>query len=80
MYSGEGNDGKRKWPAEVVFTTRVSSDGTPGAPVHVAGTAGTPAIKPAVASDGAGVTLIAYEKHPSKGDVPIKIAFRVLKK
>ena len=28
---------------------------------------------------GAGVTLIAYEKHPATADVPIKIGFRLLR-
>ena len=38
----------------------------------------SPAAEPAAASDGAGSTLVAYEKHPEKGDVPIKIGFRML--
>ena len=35
------------------------------------------AAKPA--SDAAGSTLIAYEKHPDKPETPIKIGFRMLK-
>jgi len=77
---GQATRGKLKWDVEVVFTARVSDDGTPGAPVQVSGAPGSPAIKPAVASDGAGTTLIAYELHPATGKEPIKIAFRMLKK
>jgi hypothetical protein len=44
----------------------------------VSGTFASPAYETAVASDGAGTTLIAYEKHPEKGDVPIKIGLRML--
>ena len=44
----------------------------------VSGTFASPAYETAVASDGAGTTLIAYEKHPEKGDVPIRIGFRML--
>ncbi len=48
-------------------------------PLEVSGSFESPARAVAVASDGAGTTLIAYEKHPAKADVPIKIAFRVLR-
>ncbi len=44
----------------------------------VSGTFASPAYETAVASDGAGTTLIAYEKHPEKGDVPIRIGYRML--
>lgn len=44
----------------------------------VAGTFESPARQPALASDDRGATLVAYEKHPETGDVPIKIAFRLL--
>jgi hypothetical protein len=50
----------------------------PGAPIAVAGTLDNPAQRPALATDGAGHTLIAYERHPDKSDVPIKIGFRIL--
>lgn len=76
--SGEGSDGKLKWPGEAVFAARVSAAGEPSAGQLVSGTGTSPAIKPAVASDGAGTTLIAYEKHPEKADVPITIGFRML--
>jgi hypothetical protein len=45
---------------------------------NAAGEREAPAMNPCVASDGAGTTLIAYEKHPETADVPIKIGFRVL--
>lgn len=38
-----------------------------------------PAMNAAVASDGAGTTIIAYEQHPETGDVPIRIAYRTLR-
>ncbi len=46
---------------------------------RAAGKPEPPAMNACVASDGKGTTLIAYEKHPKTGDVPIKIAFRMLK-
>jgi hypothetical protein len=48
------------------------------APQLLAGSLTSPAHEAAVASDGAGTTMIAYEKHPEKADVPIKIGVRVL--
>ena len=38
-----------------------------------------PAFWPAVASDGAGNTLIAYERHPATTDKPAQIACRVFR-
>jgi hypothetical protein len=49
-----------------------------GQPTLVSGAMSNPALRSAAATDGAGVTLIAYERHPEKGDVPIKIGFRML--
>jgi len=49
-----------------------------GAAMEIAGTYDNPVSAPAVASDEAGTTLIAYEKHPDKGDIPIKIGVRML--
>jgi hypothetical protein len=73
-------DGNRHGPAsESVAATRLGEDGKPvGKTLEVSGTFASPASRPAVASDGAGTSLIAYEKHPEKGDVPIKIGFRML--
>jgi hypothetical protein len=57
-----------------VFARRVMPDGSsPGEPRRIAGTFANPASSPAVASDGAGKALVAYEKHPATGDVPIRI-------
>jgi hypothetical protein len=33
-----------------------------------------------VASDGSGTTLVAYERHPERADVPIAVGFRMLAK
>jgi len=77
--AGQGRDGVVKWPVEAVFSARVAPDGTAGKRQHVAGTTAAPAIKPAVASDGRGTTLIACEQHPETPDTPIKIGFRLLK-
>ncbi|MBL8799946.1 MAG: hypothetical protein JNM56_39050 [Planctomycetia bacterium] len=71
--------GNARPPAEKVFFTRVSSEGTPSETQLVAGTAESPAIKPVVASTGAGTTLIAYEQHPATGETPVKIGFRMLR-
>ena len=67
-------------PHDAVFLTRISQQGEPVGPVHaMAGTFESPASKPTVATDGKGTTFIAYERHPKTGDVPIKIAFRMLR-
>jgi len=66
-------------PCDAVFTVRVSESGEMiGQPQVVSGTFESPARAAALASDGAGTSLIAYEKHPEKADVPIKIGFRML--
>jgi len=66
---------------DAVLLRRVSAAGEPqGQDTPVAGDFASPAYRPAIATDGAGATLIAYERHPKTGDVPIKIAFRILKK
>jgi hypothetical protein len=66
-------------PYQAVLCVRVSESGDlAGAAQTVSGTAASPAAEPAAAGDGAGSALIAFERHPEKGDVPIKIAFRVL--
>jgi len=73
-------DGRSKVPPhDQVFASRVSADGNPSALVHLSGDFASPAKEPAVATDGAGLALVAYEKHPSKGDVPVKIGFRMLR-
>lgn len=66
-------------PYEVVQAARVSADGEPtGQPHAVAGSFESPAKSAAVASAGDGKSLIAYEKHPEKAEVPIRIACRIL--
>ncbi len=66
------------WPLEMVWAAEVGADGSVTSRGPVSGTPTEPAIKPCVASDGAGTTLIAYEKHPATTEVPIKIGFRML--
>jgi hypothetical protein len=67
-------------PVEAAFVSRIAEDGKLlGAVLEVAGKpAAPPAANVCAASDGAGATLIAYEKHPEEADVPIKIGFRML--
>ncbi|MBA4388314.1 MAG: hypothetical protein C0404_10060 [Verrucomicrobia bacterium] len=75
-------NGVKGWstPVEAASVSRISEQGKlVGAVQEVAGKAGAPpAANVCVASDGAGTSLIAYEKHPETGDIPIKIAFRML--
>lgn len=76
----EGHDGNVKWPSEAVFYAAIAPDGTAGECQRIAGTPTASAIKPAVASDGAGTTLVVYEQHPEKADTPIHIGARLLKR
>jgi len=68
---------------DAVFLRRFSSEGKALSEEEeqIAGSPDTPAYRPAVASDGTGTTLVAYERHPDSTDpdVPIVIAFRTLK-
>ncbi|MCX7804770.1 MAG: hypothetical protein N3A38_06215 [Planctomycetota bacterium] len=74
--------GERGKPAyDAVFLRRVSADGKPwGETVFVAGELASPAFHPAAASDGAGTTVIAYERGPKTGQEPIRIGVRTLKR
>ncbi len=75
-----GMEGRRWALSDMVFAARITEAGDPaGEVLSVAGSHEAPASRPAVASDGAGTTLIAYEQHPAAGDVPIKIGFRMLR-
>ena len=66
---------------EVVVAARTDARGQPaGGAIPISGTFESPATRPAVASDGAGAALVAYEKHPESADVPIRIGIRILKK
>ena len=68
-----------KYVHDMLRATHLSAEGKPsGLVLDVSGTPESPARAAAVASDGAGTTLIAYEKHPEKADTPIKIGFRIL--
>jgi len=70
---------RRSCPFARVWAARISPAGKPAGAVHaVSGSFKSPAREASVASDGTGTTLIAYEKHPETGDVPIKIGFRIL--
>jgi len=55
-----------------------AEDGAAADRQHAAGTAASPAIKPAVASDNSGTTLIAYKRHPDSAETPISIGLRML--
>jgi hypothetical protein len=75
-----GKFGTNVKPFERVLVSRILPDGKLAGPVQaVAGEWKSPASNVCVASDGAGATLIAYQKEPETGDVPIKIAFRLMR-
>lgn len=66
-------------PFEGALVSRILPDGKLAGPALVVSSVKkNPASNVCVASDGSGVTLVAYEKHPEAGDIPIKIAFRML--
>jgi len=64
--------------ADAVFGSRISPEGKVSDVQQLSGTFQNPAAMACAASDGKGLTLVTYEKHPNKGDVPIKIGVRVL--
>jgi hypothetical protein len=65
---------------EALLLRCFAADGAPlGGDLPVVDEPGSPAYWPAVASDGAGTTAIAYERHPEKGDTPIRIGVRMLR-
>ena len=69
---------------DAVFLRRFSAEGKALSEEEeqIAGAPDTPAYRPAVASDGVGTTLVAYERHPQTEDMdaPIFIGFRILKR
>lgn len=66
-------------PYEGVLACRVSPDGkVPGQELVLSDDEKSPAANVCIASDGSGRSLIAFERHPLTGDVPIQIAFRML--
>ena len=72
--------GAKARPHFAVLASRISPAGEPaGEVLAVAGIQPAPACYAAVASDGKGTALIAYEKHPEKADTPIKIGYRMLR-
>lgn len=79
QYASKDYSGKTP-PHEGIMVSRIGPDrNLTGAPQFVSGTLEGPAMNPCAASDGNGISLIAYEKHPEKADVPIKIGFRLLR-
>lgn len=79
---GGGDIDKSKGVFSRVYASRIDENGKllipAGEPIFVAGVFENPAQRAALATDGAGTTMIAYERHPEKGDVPIKIGYRML--
>lgn len=72
--------GKDTFLYEAVYLRSFGEDGTPqGNDAAVVDDPESPAWRPAVASDGAGLTVIAYEKHPKATDNPIRIGIRTLR-
>lgn len=65
--------------SDAVFTSRITPEGKVSGTTRLAGSFSAPAAQACVASDGAGVSLVAYEQHPDKPEVPIQIAIRILK-
>jgi hypothetical protein len=76
----ECRDGRNARRYDAVFLRRIGADGKGlGDDQRIAGEQGSPAFRPAVASNGKGTTLVAYERHPKTTDVTIKIGFRILR-
>jgi len=73
-----GTSSTRQWDA--VYASRIAKDGKVlEEKIDLGGSFESPIRLPALASDGKGTTLVAYERHPKTADVPIKIAFRLLR-
>jgi len=70
----------RAKPYLLIRASRISSAGDVLAVENLSGSLESPAAEPAIASDGAGTSLIAYEKHSITASDPITIAFRIWKK
>lgn len=65
---------------EALVMRTFASDGKPlGNDATVVDDPESPAYWPAVASDGAGTTMVAYERHPKTPDQAIRIALRMVK-
>lgn len=75
----ENGAGRGQCPFDKVLAARISPTGELAGAVHaVSGELKSPAREAAVAADGTGTTLIAYEKHPETANMPIWIGFRML--
>jgi hypothetical protein len=73
-------DPPRGSPYDAVFAARIRPKrAEPAAATRIAGKFEAPAVNTAVASDGAGASLVVYEKHPEKAEVPITIGYRLLR-
>ncbi len=75
---------RREWderrPWEALWISRISSAGELLAgKIPLAGTQASPARMAAVASDGRGTTLVAYERHPKTAEEYIQVGIRLLK-
>lgn len=69
----------KSYPTDRVMLTTLSPEGKPTpANVEVAGTQASPACGAALATDGNGLTLVVYERHPDNAEIPIKVAYRLL--
>jgi hypothetical protein len=69
----------RQGKYNAAYVSRISAAGEViGERQQLSGAFESPAHEACVASDGAGSSLIAYEKHPEKADTPIKIGFRIM--
>lgn len=73
-------DAPRRDRYDAVFAARIAPGATPPGPaLRLAGKLEAPAAEAAVAGDGAGGSLVAYEKHPERSDAPIVIGYRLLR-
>ncbi len=78
-----GADGKLLGKAQLVAGSSTSPErwkyGMCQLGRSAAGRPESPATNACVASNGEGTTLVAYEKHPMKAEMPVEIAFRLLR-
>lgn len=63
---------------ETVCANAISASGEPSTKVIVSGSTESPCIKPCVASDRQGLSIMLYEKHPDKPEIPIRIGFHLI--
>jgi hypothetical protein len=64
------------FPHDEVFAACIDANGVSAGAIPVAGSQEAPARGVAVASDGQGHALVAYEQHPADANVPITITVR----